>query len=134
MKFEFATAAQLLNVGRHALADAGDLEQLLRFVDQSRDLLGEPFERFGGAAIGADTEGVVAVDLHEISGFVEDVGDGLVVQATAPGRNCIVWGIESAGCNSRTACSKCKAQSAGRAGPSWTAAKDPYWPFVTLPA
>ena len=81
---ELAAAAQLLDVGRHALADAGNLQQLLGFVDQCRDLLRQSFDGLGGAAIGADAERVVAVDLHEIGGFVKDVGDGLVVHAEYP--------------------------------------------------
>ena len=90
MRAELAAAAQLLDVGGHAFADAGNLQQLLGFVDQCRDLLGQAFEGLGGAAIGADAERVVAIDLHEIGGFVEDVGDGFVVHARYPMRNCNV--------------------------------------------
>ncbi len=90
MRPKLAAPAQLLDVGRHTLADAGNLQQLLGLVDQPRDLLRQSFERLGGAAIGADAEGVVAVDLHQIGGFVEDVGDGLVVHARVPERNCNV--------------------------------------------
>src|ERR1019366_7563140 len=48
------------------------------------------FEGFGRATIGADAERVVAVDLHQIGGLVKNVGDGLVVHARTPERNCNV--------------------------------------------
>src|SRR5271157_89337 len=81
---ERSAAAQLLDVCRHAFAYAGNLQQLLRLIEQGGRLLRESFEGLSGAAIRADTEGVVAVDLHQIGGFVEDVGDGLVVHAKCP--------------------------------------------------
>ena len=34
---------------------------------------------FGGAAVRTDAERIVTADLHEIGGFIEDGGDGLVV-------------------------------------------------------
>jgi 3-phosphoshikimate 1-carboxyvinyltransferase len=46
------------------------------------------FQRFGGAAIRTNAKGVVAVDLHQVGGLVKDVGDGLIVQAEVPERNC----------------------------------------------
>src|SRR5271157_1331510 len=84
MNPKFAAAAQLLDVRRHAFANAGNLQQLLRIVQQGGDLLRNPFESLSGAAIGADAERVAAVDLHQVSGFVEDVGDGLIVHAEHP--------------------------------------------------
>ena len=80
MLSELACLAELLDVGGHAFADAGNFQQLLGLAEQGRDLLGRGLKGFGGAAIGADAKGVVAVDLHEIGGFVEDVRDGFVVQ------------------------------------------------------
>ena len=32
-----------------------------------------------GISIGADAEGILSVDLEQVGGFEEDVGDGLVV-------------------------------------------------------
>ena len=90
MRTKFAASAQFLNVCSHTLADAGNLQQLLGLVDQPRDLLRQSFEGLGGAAIRADAERVVAIDLHEIGGFVKDVGDGLVVHARTPEGNCNV--------------------------------------------
>jgi hypothetical protein len=46
------------------------------------------FEGFGGAAIGADAERVVAVHLHQVGGLVEDVRDCFIVQEAAPERDC----------------------------------------------
>ena len=71
---------EILQVRAHALADAGNFEQLLGFGNQRPDGLVERFDGFGGAAIGADAEGIVAVDLHQVGGFVQDGGDGLVVE------------------------------------------------------
>ena len=48
-------------------------------VDDVGNLLGMALDSLGGAAVGADAEAVVALDLHEVGGLVEDVGDGLVV-------------------------------------------------------
>ena len=39
---------------------------------------GQGLQRLGGAAVGADAEAVVALDLHEVGGFVEDVGEALL--------------------------------------------------------
>src|SRR5208282_1646482 len=86
---KFAAAAQVLNVRRHAFADAGNLEKPLRLIEQGRDLFWSSFESFSRAAIGANAERVVAVDLHQIGGFVKDVGDGLIVHAIPEG-NCNV--------------------------------------------
>ena len=80
MLFELSGLAELLDVGGHALADAGNFQQLLRLAEQGSNLVGRGLDRLGRAAIGADTEPVVAVDLHEIGGFVEDVRDGFVIQ------------------------------------------------------
>ena len=77
---ELACLAELLDVGGHAFADAGNFQQLLGLAEQGRNLVGRGLNRLGGAAIGADTESVVAVDLHQIGGFVEDVRDGFVIQ------------------------------------------------------
>ena len=71
---------------RHALADVGDGEQGLGIGvghGEGCELGGLGLDGFGGATVGADTEGVGAVDLEEGSGFIEKAGDGDVVHAAA---------------------------------------------------
>ena len=82
MQPQLAFAAKLLDVRRHSLADAGNLQQLLGLVEQSGDLFVMRFQRLGGATIGANAKRVVAVDLHQVGGFVEDLRDGLIFQAS----------------------------------------------------
>ena len=79
MKLELAGLRQFLDISRHALADTGDLEKLFDVFAQLGYLTRMTLESFGRATVGADTKRVVAVDLHEIGGFVEDGGDGFVV-------------------------------------------------------
>ena len=45
---------------------------------------GMSLQRFSGAAVGADAKRVVAIDLHQVGGFVENVRDGFVIQAELP--------------------------------------------------
>ena len=71
-----------LQVQQHAFADAGDGKNFLGFVDQVGDLLGLSFNGFGGVAVGADAEGILAVDFQQVGGFVENAGDGLVVHCS----------------------------------------------------
>ena len=68
-----------LQVQQHSLADAGDGEDLLGFADQVGNLLRLGFDGFGGVAVGADAEGILAVDFEQVGSFVEDAGDGFVV-------------------------------------------------------
>ena len=70
------------DVGGHAFADAGDGEESFGVgvgLGEGAELSGLLFYGFGGAAIGADAEGVGAVDFEEGGGFVEETGDGDVV-------------------------------------------------------
>ena len=70
-----------LQVQQHSLADAGDGENFLGFADQVCNLLRQGFDGFCGVAVGADAEGILAVDFEQVGGFVEDAGDGFVVHA-----------------------------------------------------
>ena len=74
MELEFARLSNFLDVGCHALADSGNLEQRLDVAGEAGGHLGVPFEGFGGATVGTNAKGIVAVDLHEIGGFAEDGG------------------------------------------------------------
>ena len=73
---------EVADVGGHAFADAGDGEEELwgrRRGGEGGELGGLLLDGLGGAAVGADAEGVGCVDFEEGGGFVEEAGDGDVV-------------------------------------------------------
>ena len=76
---ELAGIEQFLQVGEHSLADAGNGEHLLGIADDFFDLVRMIFDGLRGIAVGADAEGILAVDLQQVGSFVEDVGNGLVI-------------------------------------------------------
>jgi len=85
---------EVADVGGHAFADAGDAEQGFGvggltgwWRDESGEGGGVLFDGFGSAAVGADTEGVLAVDLKESGGFVEQASNGDVVHGGLCGRD-----------------------------------------------
>ncbi len=78
---EFSCAEELLQVGKHALANAGNGEHLLRIADDVFDLVRMVLDGLCGVAVRADAEGILSVDLEQVGGFEEDVGDSLVVHA-----------------------------------------------------
>ena len=57
----------------------GMAEHFLGFTDQVGDLLSLGLDGFGGVAVRADAEGILAVDFEQVGGFVENAGDGFVV-------------------------------------------------------
>src|SRR5579859_1479313 len=65
-----------------ALADPRNGQQLLLVANQAGDGLAQRFDGLGRAPVRANAERVVASDLHEIGGFVEDGGNGFVVQGS----------------------------------------------------
>ena len=69
----------LLHVQQHALADAGNGQHFLGFADQVGDLLRLRFNGFGGVAVRADAERILAVDFEQVGGFIENAGNGFVV-------------------------------------------------------
>ena len=79
MDFDLSLFEQHLEICEHAFADALNCQKFFGFLNQIGYLLRQSFYRFGGVAIGANTEGVLAVDLEQIGGFVEDAGYGFVI-------------------------------------------------------
>ncbi len=67
-----------LDVGDHALADAGDFEQALGIAGDGGERDGALLDGFGGAAIGADAKGIAGADLQQIGGFGEHLCDGAI--------------------------------------------------------
>ncbi len=76
---ELAGVEQFLQVRQHAFADAGNGEHLLGISDDVFDLVRVILDGLRRVAIGTDAEGILAVDLEQVGGLVEDVGDGLVI-------------------------------------------------------
>ena len=73
---------RVADVGGHAFADAGDGEQQFGVGvrgDEAGDLRGLLFDGFGGATVGANAEGVGAVDFEQRSGFIEESCDCEIV-------------------------------------------------------
>ncbi len=73
---------EVADVGGHALADAADGEQGLGVgvgEGEGFELGGLLLDGLGGAAVGADAEGVGTVDFEEGGGLVEEAGQGDVV-------------------------------------------------------
>ena len=79
MRFDAAIFKKLQQIGLHALANALDFEQLLRFLNQVGNLLRQRFNGLCGVAIRAHAKRVLPVDLEQIGSFVEKSGDGFVV-------------------------------------------------------
>ena len=72
-----------LDVRKHAFANAGDGEELFGVVCDGGELGGLLLDCLGGAAVGADAEGVGGVDFEERGGFVEEAGDRDIVHSEA---------------------------------------------------
>ena len=73
---------EVADVGGHALADAGDGEDCLGIGfrgGQGGELGGLLLDGFGGAAVGADAEGVGCIDFEQGGGLVEQACEGDVV-------------------------------------------------------
>src|SRR5207245_7905812 len=81
MQREPAFFEQLLHVRQHAFADAGDLQDLLRFADQLGNLLWQGFDRLGCIAIRANAKRILAIDFEQIGSLVENSGDGFIIHA-----------------------------------------------------
>ena len=65
----------LLNVGGHALADAGDGEQFFGLVRERAQLDRARFHGFSSAPVRADAERVARSDLEQVRGFVQQGSD-----------------------------------------------------------
>src|SRR5947209_11109030 len=79
METHLAGVEDVSQVGEHALTATWDREDRLLIVLQLFERLRMSLHRFRGATIGTDAEGVLARDLEQVCGLVEDGGDGAVV-------------------------------------------------------
>src|SRR5215475_5553296 len=93
---DLARAQQLFQLVEHSLADSRNGEHLLGIADDVFDLLGVILNRLGSVAVGAYAERILAVDLEQVGGFKQNVGNSLVVHVLKdkPKRG---WRSESAG-------------------------------------
>ena len=64
---------------RPCLCRCRDGEKLFGLVDEGGELGGLLLDGLGGAAVGADAEGIGGVDFEERGGLVEQAGEGDVV-------------------------------------------------------
>src|SRR5258706_489478 len=80
MNLEASRPEQLLKVCQHAFANARHREKVLGFLNQFGNLLRQCLDGGCGIAIGSDAERILGVDLEQIGGFVQNTGDGLVIQ------------------------------------------------------
>ena len=79
MQLQLAFGEKIANIGSHAFANTRDGQQCLVVLPDLSKLLIEALNGFSGAAVGAYTERIVTSHLHQVSGFIEDVGNGFVV-------------------------------------------------------
>ena len=87
MQFQLVFLQDLPQVRGHALADAGNCQQLLGIVDQFGDLPRQSLNGFGGIAVGTYAKRIFARDLHQIGSLDQDIGDALVIHASPPPLN-----------------------------------------------
>ena len=92
---EFAVCEEFLQVAQHAFADAGNRENLLGVGDEFLDLLRVILDGLRGVAVGADAERILPIDLEQVGGLVENVGDGLVVHGQGKSKQSWTGGPEA---------------------------------------
>ena len=69
---EAAALLDLLKHGGDAFADAGNIGDLaLGIFEDRRDRFGMSFDHARGVAIAADAKGILAGDLHQVGGFIQ---------------------------------------------------------------
>src|SRR5579872_579660 len=78
---QLAFFEHFLEILEHAFADAGNLENLLRFADQIGNLLWVGLDGLGGVAVRADAKRILAVNFEQVGGFVENARNGFVVHS-----------------------------------------------------
>src|SRR5438874_2174598 len=79
MRREPPFAEHFLKIVQHPFADAGNGEHLLWFTYEVCNLLRQGFYSFGSVAVRTDAKRVLAVDLHQVGGLIENPGNRLVV-------------------------------------------------------
>ena len=79
VQFEASLTAQLCQVQQHPLANSRDGQHLLRFADNVFYRMRQVFDGLGCVAVRTDAEGILAVDLEHVGGFVKNAGNRLIV-------------------------------------------------------
>src|ERR1700741_1731955 len=69
----------LLKVGQHALANAGNSQDFFGVGNQVSDTLRKVLDGLSGIAVRADAEGILAIDFEQVGSLVKQVRDRLVV-------------------------------------------------------
>jgi hypothetical protein len=65
----------------HAFPNAGDCEDLFGIADDVFDLMRVILDGLGSVAVRTDAKGILAVDLQQVSGLKQDIGDCFVIHA-----------------------------------------------------
>ena len=78
---EFAAIEEFLQILEHAFPNARDGEYLFGIADDVFDLMRVVLDGLGGIAVRTDTKGILSVDLQQVSGLKQDIGDCFVVHA-----------------------------------------------------
>ena len=76
---QLAVFEEFLEIAKHAFADAGNFEDLLRLSDEIFYRLRMILNRLRGVAVRANAEGILPIDLEQVGSLVKNIGDGLVV-------------------------------------------------------
>ena len=87
---EVATIENFRQSLEHAFPNARDGEDLFGIADDVFDLRRVILDGLGSVAVRTDAKGILSVDLQQVSGLKQDIGDGFVIHAlkinqTAPG-------------------------------------------------
>src|SRR5215467_11510235 len=79
MNRQAAILEELLQVEQHSFANPRNLENSLGLGDEVRNALRKIFDCLSSVAIRTNAERVLPIDLKQVGGFIQQVGDGLVV-------------------------------------------------------
>src|SRR5579871_1850429 len=86
-----ARVKQFLQVDEHSLADTRNGQHFFRVGNQVLDLVRKVLDGLGSVAVGTNAKRILRVDFQQIGGFVENVGDRLIVHESSlnkDGRAC----------------------------------------------
>ena len=78
---EFASIQKFLQILQHAFPNAGDCQDLFGIADDVFDLMRVILDGLSGVAVRTNAKGILSVDLQQVSGLKQDIGDGFVVHA-----------------------------------------------------
>jgi hypothetical protein len=78
---EFACIEKFLQILEHAFPNARDCEDLFGVGDDVSELMRVILDGLGSVAVRTDAKGILSVDLQQVSGLKQDIGDCFVIHA-----------------------------------------------------